>query len=264
VRRHGRSGLPLRGAVLTTFGQSDDRCRLEWGRDGARRAAQRGDVLVIVDTLSFSSAVTTAVHHGAVVCPAALDDDLAALAARHGAEVAVHRRDVPSRGRFSLSPLTYVGVAKGAVIVLAGPNGGTCSRLGRQVQHLFVGALTNARAVAASVANVLDGSELSVSVVACGERWKAPGEDGPLRFAIEDYLGAGAILSALTHPRSPDAEVCAAAFAGARGDLARIVWDCASGRELREMGYPDDVAHATQLDVYDVVPVLRGERLERA
>jgi 2-phosphosulfolactate phosphatase len=55
-----------------------------------------------------------------------------------------------------------------------------------------------------------------------------------------------------------------AAFAGARGELARILWDCASGRELRGMGYPGDVSHSAKLDLYDAVPVMRGERLERA
>jgi len=263
VRRDGRAGLPLRGASLT-FAQTGYRCRLEWGRDGARQAARRGDVLVVVDTLSFSSAVATAVHHGAVIFPAALDDDLDALATRHRAEVAVPRRDVPAKGRFSLSPLTYLGVADGTAIVVASPNGATCSRLGREVPHLFVGALNNASAVAAAVTKVLDASDLSVSVVACGERWKTPGEDGALRFAIEDYLGAGAILASLAQSRSPEAELCAAAFTGVRADLARIVGDCASGRELRAMGFGDDAVHAARLDLYDGVPAMRGDRLERA
>ena len=42
--------------------QNGGSVRLEWGRRGANLAAQRGDVLVIVDVLSFSSAVVTAVQ----------------------------------------------------------------------------------------------------------------------------------------------------------------------------------------------------------
>jgi 2-phosphosulfolactate phosphatase len=34
---------------------------------------------------------------------------------------------------------------------------------------------------------------------------------------------------------------------------------CASGQELVEMGFPDDVAVAAELDHADVVPVLRGD-----
>jgi 2-phosphosulfolactate phosphatase len=81
--------------------------------------------------------------------------------------------------------------------------------------------------------------------------------------AIEDYLGAGAILSELPHPHSPEARLCAAAFAHARGELRDILWECASGRELRGRGHGDDVEHAARLDLYDTVPVMRGERIER-
>ena len=248
---------------MTIFTQDRYRCRLDWGRHGARQAAERGDITVIVDTLSFSSAVATAVYHGAVVYPCATTDDLAALGAQYGAEVAVRRHEVPSKGRFSLSPPTYVGVAAGTAIVIASPNGAVCSTYGRRAPHLFVGALNNASAVAAAVSSLLDRTGLGVTVVACGERWKAPTEDGALRFAIEDYLGAGAILSQLPHPRSPEARVCAAAFVGARAELPQLIEDCGSGRELRAMGFGQDAVHAARLDCYDAVPVMRGERLER-
>ena len=218
---------------------------------------------MIVDTLSFSSAVATAVHHGAVVYPCATTDDLPALGARYNAELAVRRHEVPAKGRFSLSPLTYVGVAPGTAIVIASPNGAVCSAVGRRAPHLLVGALNNARAVAAAVSSLLDRTALGVTVVACGERWKSPTEDGEIRFAIEDYLGAGAILARLSHTRSPEARACAAAFVGAREDLPQIIEDCGSGRELRAMGFGQDAVHAARLDCYDAVPVMRGERLER-
>jgi hypothetical protein len=35
----------------------------------------------------------------------------------------------------------------------------------------------------------------------------------------------------------------------------------ADGRELRAVGYPQDVEHAARLDVYDAVPDMEGERL---
>ena len=73
-----------------------------------------------------------------------------------------------------------------------------------------------------------DDAALSVTILACGERWKQPNEDGELRFAIEDYLGAGAILSALPAAlaRSPEARVCQGAFGLARRSPAD------PGREL--------------------------------
>ena len=50
---------------------------------------------------------------------------------------------------------------------------------------------------------------------------------------------------------------------GARDDLGQLIEDCASGRELRAMGYGADAVHAAMLDCYDTVPVMRGERFER-
>lgn len=108
------------------FAQEGYRCRLEWGRAGARRGAARGDALVIVDTLRFSTATATAVAYGAAIYPCLPGEDAVALAARVGGRAAVSRRAAP--GEFSLSPLSYVGVAPGTRIVLPSPNGATCAR----------------------------------------------------------------------------------------------------------------------------------------
>jgi 2-phosphosulfolactate phosphatase len=76
-------------------------------------------------------------------------------------------------------------------------------------------------------------------------------------------LGAGAILASLRYEQSPEARVCANAFTHSRHDIAALLWECGSGRELREMGFPEDVHHAAQLNTYDAVPVMRGTHVER-
>src|SRR5690242_21884893 len=85
------------------YTQHPYRCRLDWGRHGVRQAAERGDILVIVDVLSFSTATITAVHYGGSIYPCSLEEDAATLAQHIGGEAAVSRYDVPQRGRFSLS-----------------------------------------------------------------------------------------------------------------------------------------------------------------
>ncbi|MFN8637710.1 MAG: 2-phosphosulfolactate phosphatase [Chloroflexota bacterium] len=249
--------------VSRVYDQDGYRCRLEWGRRGARVAAERGDVLVVVDVLSFSTAAVTAVQHGGIVVPCAWSDDPAALGARIGAEAAVSRYEVPQRGRFSLSPPTMTAVEPGTRVVLASPNGATCSRFGREVPHLLVGALVNARATAEAVAHLLATTDLAVTVLACGERWREPNEDGELRFAIEDYLGAGAIIAGVpaAFSRSPEARLCEGSFRDLDGDLAQFLFESGSGRELRAAGFPQDVEHAARLDVYDAVPAMHGDEL---
>src|SRR5579864_5538079 len=75
--------------VSDAFSQGQYRCRLKWGWRGTREAAAAGDILVIVDTLRFSTMVATAVEHGAIIYPCGQDDDPADLARRVGAEMAV-------------------------------------------------------------------------------------------------------------------------------------------------------------------------------
>lgn len=242
------------------FDQSGFRCRLDWDRRGASQAAARGDVVVIVDVMSFATTVATATHFGAFVYPCAEDEDAAALAARVDGELAVRRTEVPARGRFSLSPLTFVDAPAGARIVLPSPNGATCARLAREAPYVFAAAIVNASAVAAEISDILAETERNVTVIACGERSNAPWDEGALRFAVEDYLGAGAVLSRVPHPRSPEAEACARAFSASRGDLTNLLMECASGRELRERGCEAEVLFDAHLDVFEVAPELRGDR----
>jgi 2-phosphosulfolactate phosphatase len=233
------------------------RCRLDWGQQGTLRAANREDVLVIVDTLSFSTAVVTAVHHGGLVYPYPEGESAEEWAPRVGAEAAVSRRDVPAKGRFSLSPLTYLGLKAGTRVVLPSPNGATCCYYAREASHLIVGAFANAEAVATAVSRILDKTDLSVTIVACGEREKLFTGDVHIRFAVEDYLAAGAVISYLKCEKSPEAHVCEGAFLHIQNDILAALWDCESGKELRKGGYGSDVEFAAQLNVYDSVPVMK-------
>ena len=228
--------------------QRSYRVRLLWGRRGARAAATRRDTLVVVDTLSFSTAVVTAVARGATVWPSRDSTEGADLAARHDAELAVSRPDVPAKGRFSLSPTTLAAVERGARLVLPSLNGATCVREASGVSALLAGALVNAGAVTAALRRVAG----PITVLACGERWP---DDGALRFAIARFLpsdslarrrngrsllGRGSTNNAPRRERLPD-----------------TMRDCAGGRELRGNGFAEDVARAAKLDAYDAMPVLR-------
>jgi 2-phosphosulfolactate phosphatase len=247
----------------TWFSQNGYRVKFDWGRHGVQAAAERGDVLVIVDTLCFSTTAVTAISRGAYIYPCAVDQNPVELAEQVGAELAVRREEVPHKGRFSLSPLTFLEVETGKAVVVASPNGATCSRYGSIVPYLLVGTLANARATAQAVAEILNQTDLNVTVIACGERWHEPNEDGTLRFAIEDYLGAGAILSYLDLPKSPEAQICEGAFLHSQADLSNILKNCGSGIELCDIGFGGDVEHAANLNLYDAVAILRSGRIEK-
>jgi 2-phosphosulfolactate phosphatase len=186
------------------------------------------------------------------------------LAEAVGAEAARRRQDVPAKGRFSLSPGTFLASGPSARVALGSPNGAAGCLSAQAAPCVVVGALVNAQAVARFVSARLAACDWSVTVLACGERWPTPVEGEDLRFAVEDWLGAGAVLSHLGLAKSPQAEACEAAFCGVQGRLEDVLLNCGSGVELREQGYTADVLHAARLDRHPVVPLLTEGRFVNA
>jgi 2-phosphosulfolactate phosphatase len=180
---------------------------------------------------------------------------------RDGAEIAVRREQVSQEHRFSLSPVTFLKSGPGDRIALPSPNGAACCRAGAAAPAVLIACLLNSTAAARAALLLTERHGADLTVLACGERWHEGLPAEQLRFALEDYLGAGALLSALELPCSPDAAVCRAAFLACAPNLNTLLADCPSGVELRERGYPEDVEHAAQRDICDVVPFLIDGRL---
>ncbi|WP_273652515.1 2-phosphosulfolactate phosphatase [Cellulomonas fimi] len=242
------------------FGQGSYAVRLDWGPVGAVRCG--ADVTVVVDVLSFSTAVTVAVERGTRVYPSRWGGEHArAVAAAHGAALAVGRLEATKDGAVvapSLSPAALLETAPVESLVLPSPNGSTIvvEAVGTG-STVLAGCLRNAHAVATRLARTLDAGQ-TVGVVAAGERWDL---DRSLRPALEDHLGAGAILAhlaAMGHGDafSPEATVASAVFRASAGSLDRLLHDCVGGRELTAMGFAADVAVAATLDASGVVPVI--------
>jgi 2-phosphosulfolactate phosphatase len=80
-----------------------------------------------------------------------------------------------------------------------------------------------------------------------------------LRPSLEDWLGAGAILSHLdTTDLSPESVAARTAFEAARAGVPDMIRGCASGRELIERGWAEDVDLAVELDSSESAPFLSG------
>ncbi|MGW6024962.1 2-phosphosulfolactate phosphatase [Streptomyces sp. NPDC055099] len=230
--------------------------RFEWGPEGARRLMAGGDVacLVVVDVLSFTTAVSVAVEAGTKVFPYAWRDESAvAFARERDAALAVGRRGVTEGSPWSLSPAALRRAPFTPRLVLPSPNGSAIAAAAGSSGVVVAGCLRNAAAVGSWLAGQGYGApDRPVAVIAAGERWA----DGSLRPALEDSLGAGAIVSAIRGAElSPEAAVAAATYTSC-GDVASAVADCASGRELRSYGFAEDVAVAVEVEASEGVPVL--------
>jgi 2-phosphosulfolactate phosphatase len=213
----------------------------------------RNSVVVVVDVFSFSTAVTVACGRGASIYPCPWNDERAVELARvEEARLASKTRD----SAFSLSPSALREIPHSARMVLPSRNGSAISFAARQAGFgsIVAGCFRNAAAVARWV------GERPAAIIACGERWP----DDSLRFAIEDWLAAGAIIKRMPHARPPEAEAATAAFERLQGDLAGALRSSLSGRELIDAGRADDVAVASELDADDIVPVLDGNAFRAA
>lgn len=248
------------GDVAAALAQQSHAVRSAWGPTGGVAAA--ADVAVVVDVLSFSTAVTVAVARGSEVHPFRWRDERAAAYAREvGAVLAVGRLEA-SRGSGppapSLSPATLLTGPLPPRLVLPSPNGATTTvALAAAGAQVVSACLRNVSAVVDWSVPHLEAGR-SVVVVAAGERWPV---DDSLRPALEDDLGAGAVLAGLAarghaHRLSPEARVAAAGWRAAAPDVADLLRDCAGGRELAAKGFAADVDVAADLDASPVVPQL--------
>lgn len=131
--------------------------------------------------------------------------------------------------------------------------------------------LRNASAVGAWILDeqIRRDRRLSVAIIACGAHGDR--DNGQVRFAVEDHLGAGAVVDALIargiDHTSPEAMVAAESFTSLRSSLRHLVSASGSARALRAdaVRYPDandHIATAARLDHSNAVPIVRNGRFE--
>ncbi|MGH3796535.1 MAG: 2-phosphosulfolactate phosphatase [Pseudonocardiaceae bacterium] len=225
--------------------------RLEWGREGVVLLGEYCAVLVIVDVLSFCTAVDVAVERGAAILPLPWNDQRATDAAERTGAVLAGPRHEPG---FSLSPRSLGEIPAGTLLALPSPNGAAlCALAHRTGAQVLAGCLRNAAATARTAQRLARGGP--IGLVPAGERWEAAGE--PMRPALEDALGAGAVAAVLPGAFSPEADLAAAQFGAARSrGLRGVLAASVSGRELTSDGFAADIRLAAAHDASEVAPHL--------
>ncbi len=228
--------------------QNDYDVRFEWGASAV--TALGGDVaaVVIVDVLRFTTAVEAAVSKGGLVYPY---DPRGDSAARFATSIDAVLADGATPTGHSLSPVSLLTISPGAAVVLPSPNGSRCATLAAEKDATVVAAcLRNASAVA----DWLRHRPRPLLVVAAGETWP----DGSLRPAVEDMVGAGAVIDAIGGSASPEAAAAGHAWRAFERDPWQLLSTCSSGRELIARQRIEDVRYAAESNVSTVVPVLLG------
>jgi 2-phosphosulfolactate phosphatase len=240
----------------TLTGQPGSGARFEWGLAGAAELAHYCAVLVVVDVLSFTTALDVAVARGMRVHPFPWNGQADAYAERIGGTVAVRRNQLGPNSPYSLSPASLMRAPAVADLVLPSPNGAAiCAAAGATGLPVVAACRRNARAVGRWLIDSGYGTlSRPIGVIAAGERWP----DGTVRPAVEDLLGAAAVLDQLTPAPgglSVEAAVSLAALASVR-DVTAAIRSCVSGRQLLARGFGEDVDVAVDADVSSTLPLL--------
>jgi len=209
--------------------------RFDWGAHGLRALAPAADVVVLVDVLRFTTAVTVAIEHGCTAAPVTSTG--------------------PAGRPLELSPRWIRTHPVGTPLALASLNGANLAIAADEAGRPLVLAACFRNATAVARAALGAGARV-VAVIAAGEAG---------RPTVDDFLGAGAVLAALdpaaavSAPRcSPEAAAARAAFVAARARLAENLAGCTPGRELVARGLADDLDDAAAVDVTTAVAVLRA------
>ncbi|MEM7373286.1 MAG: 2-phosphosulfolactate phosphatase [Bacteroidota bacterium] len=209
------------------------------------------DAIVIIDVLSFTSCVEIALTNGGKVYPYRWKDASAEIYAQQKGIPLARKREVSGNG-FSLSPSSMTNIQSGQGIVLPSPNGSTLTvEAANTGKPVYAACLRNAEAVAGH----LNQYYKEVAVIAGMEQWP----NGQTRFALEDWLGAGAVLNGLIGEKSPNARAAMASFQAVESRLKQELLACFSGKELIERGYEEDVLLASVWNVSQTIPQYSGD-----
>lgn len=209
--------------------------------------------VVIVDILRATSCMTTAFAHGIEsITPFALLPDC--LACKAEGYLAAGERDGKKVEGFDLgnSPFEYMNpLLKGKKVAFTTTNGTQAIAKSMGAGDIVIGSFLNLSAVAAYLRKV----STNVLIVCAG--WKG-------KVNLEDTVFAGAIVENVKDDfeYACDAPIMAQRlYKEARQDLRGFLENSSHIKRLHRLNIQKDIDFCLRVDEYDVVPVIRENRI---
>jgi 2-phosphosulfolactate phosphatase len=211
-------------------------------------------IVVVTDIFRATSCMVTGFAYGVKsIIPVATVEECKNL--QNAGYVAAAERDAQKVEGFDLdnSPFSYMDERLiGGKIAMTTTNGTlSISKAKTDAVKVIVGAFLNL----AAVVNHLKNQPYDVLVLCAG--WKG-------RPNIEDTLFAGAVVEALKDEYfvSEDSAILAMrTYQQAKDDMLGYLANSSHIRRLQGLGINKDISYCLQHDLYDVLPVLRGNEL---
>lgn len=223
------------------------------------RRSEAGRAAVVIDVVRASTTIAIALHHGcAGIVPARTLREARAIALRlgDGALLAGERAAAKIVGAdLGNSPAEYGRErVEGKTVVLTTTNGTRAFRAIEGARDVIACAFLNVSAAA----RWLRRSSLDVLIVCAGRNGQ---------FCLEDAVGGGMLIDRLLRLSDRSLQLSDAAraahlvYSANRGDLLEVLRGCEWGRDITRKGFGPDLEVCAQVDLTDVVPVMREGRL---
>jgi 2-phosphosulfolactate phosphatase len=207
------------------------------------------DLSIMVDVLRASTTITVALDHFKEVIPVLEQGEALKIASKKEALIAGERRGATIEGFDAGNSPIEIQKLTGDTLVLTTSNG---TRIMEGMNSkVLVGCFTNARAVARA-AQELANSEIEVVMA---------GVEG--RFAIEDFLGAGEIISNLQNEDLDEYAQAAVLAVQDKNLIKETVLKSRSAKRLTEIGFKKDVEFCLKRDISNNVPVFQNKSLKK-
>ena len=208
-----------------------------------------GQTCVVLDILRATTSITVALASGAKEIRVFADIGAARREANGQPEqpLLCGEENCLRPAGFDLgnSPSAFNCVVAHRTLYMATTNGTRALLAAEGARLVLVGALVNARAVARTVREA--GADLTLLCAGTGGK-----------IAMEDLIGAGAVLSELqkqtsVEPASDVARMAVRIFMACRDNLFDALADAQGGRNLIQAGLAEDIEFAARLHSMDVV-----------
>ncbi|WP_321422602.1 2-phosphosulfolactate phosphatase [uncultured Methanobacterium sp.] len=198
------------------------------------------DVAIMVDVLRASTTISVALEKIPNIIPTLEIEEALALAPKHQAFLAGERGGATIEGFDVGNSPIEIQKLHGETLIITTSNG---TRILEGISgRALIGSFINAKAVARKAREI---AADHIEVVMAGVRGQ---------FAIEDFLGAGAIISHL-QDQELDEKAQAACLAIENHEMVdRAVKNSRSARNLNKLGFGEDVDFCLQRDKLKIVP----------
>ena len=199
------------------------------------------DVAIMVDVLRASTTIVVALDYFNQVIAVKDEKKAIELAKEHNAILAGERDGAKIKGFDAGNSPNEIKKFNGKLLILTTSNG---TRILENMSSIsLIGSFINAKSVAKAAAEI---ARDHIDIVMAGVNG---------RFAIEDFLGAGEIISNLIDYDLD--EMARAAYMASRNEemVNEAVMNSKSALKLQKLGYNKDISFSIKKNIYDSIPI---------